>query len=667
MVKQNDNVVWLNIMSFSSEKPKDYNLLLLKNKIFDKTNQTLNVKKFDENIYFDDISKIILDYKTKKGEINSSNQENKHKILEENYEELTRKIWHLNDSLELPSDFRYLIWETKNVINAVKKDWEFSIGLNSFLAPWSLTSFRKVMEYKIVESKNISINLWNWVNIQEWIRFVKHSTNWHAWAITHFDAWTDDIENIKINLGDNSSVAHWVVFQAKNIGNHHFEYDLKTKENVFLWINAQIWSSVNIWENVSIWWGSIIKDNVIIWNNVVIWEWVKIKENIKIPNNCLVPNWAIIRDNYEVVKYEEYIKNQLKYDTKKVEKRRRRNFVIKFDDNLSREEQIKLMNEINSDYLTMAVFNEALVSPENKLFAVINTMLSIINTHFPNVWIIKEEEFKSNLTFEQVKARMPYMEDELIKNELQRPVKLSVKAFPKNKEKFLSELIPELIESIKNKKDITDKIKSYLDYPEIPKNKESVFLGTNTFTWKAKIDEKSLVYDTYIRSDETKEKDRVEINNSVVIKWILHWGKDKILNNSNVTCTVVHGKMLVDNTNIWHYKHHSVYHDCELDEVNQNSGWVVANGVNIKKSKIWFWVLFMPFKDFETKSVKWNIEKSDIWDYVMIWNSHLKHCSLDDESYIWNGLSFVWKYIEWKIYWKDKHLLETHIWGEDLL
>jgi hypothetical protein len=43
------------------------------------------------------------------------------------------------------------------------------------------------------------------------------------------------------------------------------------------------------------------------------------------------------------------------------------------------------MEKINPDYTFMAIFNEALVSPENKLFAVINTMLSIINKHFPNV------------------------------------------------------------------------------------------------------------------------------------------------------------------------------------------------------------------------------------------------------------------------------------------
>lgn len=648
--------------NWSVEKSGNYSLLNLKNKIFSKVEKIFEIKEFDEKIYFNDVLKLVVEYKNIKSWIIDSTyteQEKKHK-KEKNYEELTHKIGHLNDFLLLPDDYKYLVWETKNVISKIKENWKFNLWLNSFLAPWSLTSFRKVIEYWIVKSENIDIDLLNW-NLQEWLRIVKHSHNWHEWAFTHFDSGIDDIEKISMKLWDNSSVAHWVVFQAKNLGNNKFEYDLKTGENVFLGINAQIGSGIKIGDNVSVWWGTIIKDDVKIGNNVVIWEWVKIKHNIKIPDNCLIPNWAIIREDYEVIKYEDYIKNELKYDTQKVEKRKRRNFVIKFDDNISREEQISLMENINPDYPFMATFNEKLVSPENKLFAVINTMLSIINKHFPNVWVIKEEEFNSILSFEEAKAKMPNIEDELIKNELKRPIKLSLKAFPKNKEKFLSELIPEMIEALKTEKDITEKIKSYLDFSEIPKNKQEVFLGTNTFTWKCSVDEKSLVYDTYIRSDELHEWDKVEIKNSVVVKWILHWGWDKILEDSSLTCVVVHGKMIVFRTNVGHYKHHSVYHNCELDEVEQTTWWIVANWVNIKKSKIWFGVNFMPFKDILKKWIKWNIENSDIWDYVIIWNSSVKDCTIWDESYIWNWLAFEWKYIEWKVYGKDKHKSQTHI------
>jgi hypothetical protein len=226
-----------------------------------------------------------------------------------------------------------------------------------------------------------------------------------------------------------------------------------------------------------------------------------------------------------------------------------------------------------------------------------------------------------------------------------------------------------MIEALKSWKDITEKIKSYLDYPEIPKNKQELFLGANTFTWKCSVDEKSLVYDTYIRSDELHGKDAVEINNSVVVKWILHWGGDKIINNSSVTCVVVHGKMIVKDTKIGHYKHHSVYHNCELEEVKQATWWIVANWVNIKNSQFWFGINFMPFKDPLKKNIKWNIENSDIWDYVIIWNSNVKDCHIADESYVWNWLSFEWKYIEWKIYWTDKHKLWTHMSeeGQELL
>lgn len=655
------------VTDFSTKKPLDYNVFFQKVKVQKNVDQTLEVKKFDEKVYFDDISKILSSYNFNKEKIKSSNlnEDKKDEELEELYEKLTHEIWHLNDSLDLPNDYRYLLWETKNVISAIKEKWQFNLGLNSFLVPWSLTSFRKVIEYWVVDSKNIEINLWNWVNIQEWIRLVKHADNWHGWAITHFDSWLDNIEKVFIKLWDNSSVAHGVVFQSKSIDDvnkYEYEYNLKTWENVFLGINAQIGSNVKIGNNVSVWWGTIIKDNVKIGDNVVIWEWVRIKHDIHIPSNSLIPNGAIIRKWFSVIKYEDYIKNQLHYDTEFVEERKRRNFIIKFDDNLSREEQISLMEWINKGYVFMAVFNELCVTPENKLFAVINTMLSIINKHFPKVWVIKEEEFKSTLSFEQVKSRMPEMEDELIINELKRPIKLSLKAFPKNKAKFLSEIIPEVIDSIKTWKDITDKIKSYLDYPEIPKNKEEVFLWTNTITWKSKINGNSLVYDTYIRSDETAEVDKVEINNSVVVKWILHWGWDKIIDNSKVYCTVVHGKMLIDDTNIWNYKHHSVYHNCELDEVNQESWWIVANGVKIKKSEIWFWVLFMPFDDPKKIWIKWNVKNCKIWDYVFLGNSSLDGCDLKDRSYIWNWLHFEDLNLDWKIYWKDKHKSETYIW-----
>ena len=36
------------VKDFSAEKPRDYNILLLKNSVFNNVNQALDVKKFEE-------------------------------------------------------------------------------------------------------------------------------------------------------------------------------------------------------------------------------------------------------------------------------------------------------------------------------------------------------------------------------------------------------------------------------------------------------------------------------------------------------------------------------------------------------------------------------------------------------------------------------------------
>jgi antitoxin component YwqK of YwqJK toxin-antitoxin module len=99
------------VKDFSAEKPRDYSILLLKNKIFNKVENTLEIKEFDEKTYFDDVLKLVAEYKNIKNLIIDSTytqQEKKHK-KEENYEELTHKIGHLNDSLLLPDDYKYLV------------------------------------------------------------------------------------------------------------------------------------------------------------------------------------------------------------------------------------------------------------------------------------------------------------------------------------------------------------------------------------------------------------------------------------------------------------------------------------------------------------------------------------------------------------------------------
>lgn len=632
------------INSFATEKPKDYSILKLQNKIYTKVNNSLEIKKFDEEFYFDEILKVIEEYNILSSiSENEEDDENIHK-------KFIHKIGHINDLVLLPNEYKYLVRETRLLLSKIRKG-KFSTGLNSNLAPWSISSLRKLLEYSILDEENLSMIHGNWVNMQEWVRFVKNSTNWHEEAITHFDT-LDKIEKIDISIWDNSSIAHWVVFQAKNIQENIFEYTLKTWENVFLGINTQIHSWVQVGDNTSIWWGTIIKDDVKIWNNVVIWAWVILDSQVQIPDNCLIPNWAIIEKDFEIISYSEYKKNELDCDTKKIGKRDRRNFIIELDQT-SKEERIKQMNSINRDYSFISNFNEEDVVPENKIFSVINVFLAMIDKKFPNLWVLREEEFMSSLTLEQVKYLVPEMEEELIKNELKRPVKLSLKSFPKDKDKFLTELIPKLIKAIRNKEDITEEIKSYLDFPEIPENKEQVFLGTNIITWKAKIDEKSFIYDTYIRSDELQMREKVQFINSVSLKWTFHWWGNKILKDSKIISLVSHWKAKIYNSKLWNYKHHSVYNNCEINKVIQESGWVVANGVNITNSIIGFAALLMPGA---------KIYNSTIEDYVIIWNREIQNCTIRKNTYIWNwDEALIWTYLSWKMYSIDKEKYSKHI------
>lgn len=649
-MKTNDNV--LNILNYSDKKPRNHNLLFLKNNINNKVNSSLYLKKFDEEIYFWEINEIINKYSLLLK--NSKNHEEEAEI----YEDFVHKLWHINDIFDLPIEYKYLVTETKDIVSKIKsKKWKLDIGLNSYIIPWRLSSIKKLIDYGIVKESNISISFWNWVNMQEWVRFVKHTNNWHSSAVTHFDM-NDKIEKLNINLWDNSSIAHSTTFQLKKTWKDTFSYDLKTWTNVFLWINTKIWSNVKIWDNSSIWWGTVLKDDVTIWKNVIIWEWVKIRNWINIQDNCLVPNWAIIREDYEIISYEDYIKNELYYDTKKVEKRKRRNFVIKLS-NESKEKRLEQMNKINKDYSFMSIFNEKYVSPENKLFAVINTILAIINKHFPKVWVIKETKFKSNLSLEQLKSLDLWLDDFLLEWELKKQVKLCVKAFPKNKENFLIDFLPQVIESIKKWEDITSKIKDQLDFPKIPKNKEDIFLGSNYITWKCEVDYTSFIYDTYIRSDELWEKDEVKITNSKIVKWVLHGWWDKIIENSKVIYTVVHWKMKIFDSKIGNYKHSSVYHNCELNKTESIEWFIVANWVNILNSKIWFWVIFLPFKNPFKEAVDYNVKDTEISDGTILWNSVLEKCIIWENSYIWNWLLLNWKYIEWKVYWLDKHQFES--------
>lgn len=598
-----------------------------------KIDDVLNIKEFDEKEYFDKLNDLIEQYKVKEKDIKSKpHWDEIQKKLET---ELTNSIWKLNNSINLPSEYKYLVKETRNIINKIKNsNWNFNVWLNSYLVPWSVSSLRKLIDNKLIEAKNISMILWNWVNIQEWVRFIKHSENWNPWWVEHYETNKDNIEKINIKLWDNSSVAHSVVFQWIEKWDNKFEFTIETWENVFLWINAHIWSWVKIWDNTSIWWGSVINDNVSIWKNVVIWQWVKLEAWVIIPNDCLVPNWAIIKEWFEIVDYDYYITNENDCDRKKITEEKRRNFIIKLSKDKS--EHKKQLENINKDYSFMSEFNEYHVTPENKLFAVINSLLAIIEHKIPNVITVKELEFNSSINIEQLKKKLPNIDEKLLLNELNKPVKLSLKAFPKNKEKFITELFPKVIKAIEDNNidnDLINDIRKNLDFPKIPNNKEEVFLWTNMFTWKCSIDEDSFIYDSYIRSDELWKNHNIDIKNSTLAKWVIHWWNNKIINDSKIYATVIHWEIKIRNSDIWNFKHHSAYHNTEIIESTQTTWWVVANGTKIKNSHIWFGNLLMPWSE---------IIDSKTWQNTIMWASSIEDCEIPNNSYIWDWFDLEW-------------------------
>lgn len=622
--------------------------------------QTLEIKEFDENTYFNDLLELLSVYNSIKEDKIKTLWDHLYKDLEE---ELTHSIWSLNNSINLPPEYKYLVNETREIVSNVKNlAWEFRVWLNSYLVPWSLSSIRKLMDTDVLNANNVSIDLWHWVNIQEWMRIVKHTPNWHSGWVIYFNPEKDKLEKLSIKLWDNSSVAHSTVFQSRNLWDNKLEYKLETWENVFLWINSQIWSWVKIWNDTTIWWGTRVDNDVKIWNNVVLWQWVIIENGITVPDNCLVPNWAIIKEWFEILPFEEYIQDEINFDTKKTTDKKRRSFIIKLSDDL--ELQKKQMNDINKDYGSMADFNVHHVTPENKLFAVLNTLLAIIEKHFPEAWILKELEFKSALSLDKLKQKLPDLDEEFLKRELDRPVKLVLKAFPKDKEHFITILIPKIIEFIQSdiqtnndRKKLIKDIKHNLDYPKISEDKmQDVFLWTNMFTWRAKIDDKSLVFDTYIRSDELWSDDKVKINNSTIVKWVVHGSWDKFINHSKVLSTVIHWKIDIKDSEIWNIKHHSVYHDSSLDKVEQKEWWMVANGTTIKDSVVWYDVLLMPLS---------NINESTIWDSSIIWWSDIVNIVVNRNSFIWNWLNFDWwddKANPWMISWMMHNKLKPRDW-----
>lgn len=57
----------------------------------------------------------------------------------------------------------------------------------------------------------------------------------------------------------------------------------------------------------------------------------EVQNGVVIPSNCLIPNRALITRDFKIIPFEEYQKNEIKYDTEEQSAPGRRNFVVTLD------------------------------------------------------------------------------------------------------------------------------------------------------------------------------------------------------------------------------------------------------------------------------------------------------------------------------------------------
>jgi hypothetical protein len=64
------------------------------------------------------------------------------------------------------------------------------------------------------------------------------------------------------------------------------------------------------------------------------------------------------------------------------------------------------------------------------------------------VTLLTEESFKTDITLDELKNRFPYIDQEILKNNISKDVKLTIKAWPKNPKYFSTKLMPKIINEL---------------------------------------------------------------------------------------------------------------------------------------------------------------------------------------------------------------------------
>ncbi len=548
--------------------------------------------------------------------------------LEENkkvaVEHIVEQIWRLDNIFWK----RNLSTDSSSILNEIEKNWLLEVNDSCYFVPWSLSSLKKLVKFWIIDKENISIKLWKWVNLQEWIRFIKLWKNGYENAIVVFQK-NEKIDNISLEIWDNSSMAHSVSFYPKITANWNYEIRIYSWKNVFFWINSIVWSGSDFWDNTVIWWNSLIGNDVKIWKDCLIWTSCSVENNASIPDNCLAPNFSTISKDIEnfdskkyheykeiieksnteekiieakkylsktfIVKYEDYIKNPIYYDNELVNENKSRKFLISFK---SKEDLNNLVEDINPDYKWMLTFNSHHVTPENKIFLAITSLLNFLTSNVEWFEKSKEYKFKSTRNPDEIfKTLWWKVSREIIKSEVENESTLNIIPYPKNTQNFLTNVFPYIMWLIKNKvdnKEIIKILEEELERPEIDESKvPGIFLWKCIVTWKCRISwDNTLLYDTLIRSDEINYSNQeVEIENSALAKVIIHWPGDKKAKDVIILNSVFHWETSIINnkTNIniiWDYSHPSTYNNTNIVDSDINTWNITCNNALIQWTKL---------------------------------------------------------------------------------
>ncbi|MDD2487541.1 MAG: hypothetical protein PHS92_04175 [Candidatus Gracilibacteria bacterium] len=501
---------------------------------------------------------------------------------------LIDRIGLINDHISLPSEKRILFSGTIEAIDKIRDEkGDLSLGTNSYFAAGSLDMFLRLMNKGVLSGKDIEIKLGNRVNLQENIGVIKLIENQGhdktEKALMRFER-GDILSKLHIHVDDNASIAHGANICSKfDKESQSYKADVHLRFGAFLGINCIVGSGSDLKENSVIWFGSKIGYNVKIGENTVIGKGSKIKDDVNIGKNCIVLDGAHISKGFKTVSFAEYMENEIHFDSKQVNSKKRRNFVIQLS--AEKKERQKQLSELGSIYLAMSKFNKHNVTPENKTFAVIDSALLYLNESFPELGIIRHIRGRNARDEDDINALSGGFYGN---KQINRDFEAYLQAYPKDKEKFIEDL-GYIYEGILNgNANVETYIRSLLDFPAIESNPNITFLGKNSFVGNVHIgpSNKNLIMDTYIREDENATANISYHDNVQYIRCTLHGPGKKVITGCFAESVCFHGSIKAFDSSIGELRFPSIINNSTVlnskisGRFNCNYGRVIGSEVS---------------------------------------------------------------------------------------